>query len=211
VWRYRLFVCQSSSSTPSLFRSPFSPLLAVIAAIVACVLTSPSSLHATPRTPMPGACDTSKPSQHFVVDMTGSFTSSGHIYEGPLCVEVYYNPAVQFVLLESAAGTPVAMPDFAKILLGGPAAAGDVKKNFMFLGNSTPKQNHNSGAMYPLPVRSNPERTWTITIHKMTRQCHSLRSRIRPLASPSSPPVRRVGHAVSKLYPGILESRQDSA
>lgn len=73
---------------------------------------------------LPGGCDPSRPKQHFSVDMTGSVTSTGHIYEGPLCVEVYYNPAAQFGLLQSIAGTPVAMPDFTKILLGGPAAGG---------------------------------------------------------------------------------------
>src|SRR5262250_997552 len=68
-------------------------------------------------------CPAKMPNQNFAVDFTGSVSNTGRTYEGPLCIEVFYNPIQQFVGLQSTTTTANG-PDLSKVVLGGPTAQG---------------------------------------------------------------------------------------
>ncbi len=73
--------------------------------------------------PLSGPCDPKKNVVRFYVDFGGNVSDTGRTYEGPVCVEVFYNPVQQFVGLQSAT-TNVNGPDLSKVVLGASAAGG---------------------------------------------------------------------------------------
>jgi hypothetical protein len=73
--------------------------------------------------PLSGPCDPKKNVARFYVDFSGNISDTGRTYEGPVCVEVFYNPVQQFVGLQSVT-TNVNGPDLSKVVLGGSAAGG---------------------------------------------------------------------------------------
>jgi hypothetical protein len=75
--------------------------------------------------PLSGPCDPKKNVARFYVDFSGNISDTGRTYEGPICVEVFYNPVQQFVGLQSAT-TNVNGPDLSKVVLGGPGSGGAV-------------------------------------------------------------------------------------
>jgi len=75
--------------------------------------------------PLSGPCDPKKNVVRFYVDFSGNISDTGRTYEGPVCVEVFYNPVQQFVGLQSAT-TIVNGPDLSKVVLGGSGAGGTV-------------------------------------------------------------------------------------
>ncbi len=75
--------------------------------------------------PLSGPCDPKKNVVRFYVDFSGNISDTGRTYEGPVCVEVFYNPVQQFVGLQSAT-TIVNGPDLSKVVLGGSGAGGAV-------------------------------------------------------------------------------------
>jgi hypothetical protein len=62
-------------------------------------------------------------SERFFVDFSGTVSNTGRTFEGPLCVEVFFNPLQQFIGLQAATAT-VAGPDLSNVVLGGPVAGG---------------------------------------------------------------------------------------
>ncbi len=76
--------------------------------------------------PLSGPCDPKKNVVRFYVDFSGNISDTGRTYEGPVCVEVFYNPVQQFVGLQSVT-TIVNGPDLSKVVLGGPGTGGTEK------------------------------------------------------------------------------------
>ncbi len=70
-----------------------------------------------------GSCDSRIPSQHFTVDASGTVSNSGRTLEGPLCIDVFYNPIQTFVSL-AAVTSVVNGPDLSKTVLGSSAQGG---------------------------------------------------------------------------------------
>ena len=68
-------------------------------------------------------CSSKMTTESFVVDFSGSVSNTGRTYEGPLCIEVFYNPIQLFVGLQSVT-TTVNGPDASKVLLGGSTSGG---------------------------------------------------------------------------------------
>jgi hypothetical protein len=109
--------------------------LVVLVTAIHCTMSSPVGAQVSqkgkakgPPVAAQGACQ-SKPAQHFTVDITGNASSTGRTYEGPLCVDVGFNPVVQFTQIEAVAATSVKGPDLSSVFLGGSGAAGvGVKK-----------------------------------------------------------------------------------
>jgi len=71
----------------------------------------------------PGACPSDVPEKTFVVDSSGSVSDTGRTLEGPLCVQVFWNPIQQFVNVQTSTGATNG-PDLSKVVLGGPSAGG---------------------------------------------------------------------------------------
>lgn len=73
-----------------------------------------------------GPCSSKLPTQRFFVDFNGNVSDTGRTYEGPLCIEVFFNPIQQFVGLQTSTSTAPG-PDLSKVVLGGPSAQGEKK------------------------------------------------------------------------------------
>lgn len=73
-------------------------------------------------TGLKGPCSSNSPKQRFYVDFGGSVSDTGRVYEGPLCVEVFFNPIQSYVGLQSTTSL-VAGPDVGKGL-GIPSSGG---------------------------------------------------------------------------------------
>ena len=77
---------------------------------------------------VPGLCQPGKPARHFTVDVTGNASSTGRTFEGPLCVDVAFDPAVQFTQIEAVAAASVKGPDPSSVFLGGSGSGGPTAK-----------------------------------------------------------------------------------
>ena len=75
--------------------------------------------HAVAQSTLPGACQLGKPARHFTVDTTGNASSTGRTFEGPLCIDVAFDPALQFTQIEAVAAASVKGPDPSSVFLGG--------------------------------------------------------------------------------------------
>jgi hypothetical protein len=67
-----------------------------------------------------GFCGPRMPVRRFVVDASGSVSDAGRTFEGPACVEVFYNPIQSYVSLATTT-TIVNGPDLSKVTTGGGA------------------------------------------------------------------------------------------
>jgi hypothetical protein len=107
--------------------------LLVLAALVFCTVSGPAAAQGKDKKKEPpvaatGACQPGKPARHFTVDITGNASSMGRTYEGSLCVDVAFDPAVQFTQIEAVAAASVKGPDPSSVFLGGSGSAGTAKK-----------------------------------------------------------------------------------
>jgi hypothetical protein len=105
-------------------RSVLLPILALAAVFLST--TSPVLAARKPRIPpvaVPGACPSGKPVQHFTVDITGNISTTGRTFAGPLCIDVAFDPAVQFVQIEGVV-TTVKGPDPSSVFLGSSSTSG---------------------------------------------------------------------------------------
>ena len=92
---------------------------------LACLVFSAICVHAAPPpAAIPGACEAGKAKRQFTVDVSGNASSTGRTYEGPLCVEVFFDPVLQFVEIEAVAAAPVKGPDLGSVILSGSATGG---------------------------------------------------------------------------------------
>jgi hypothetical protein len=73
-----------------------------------------------------GPCPAGKPSRSFYVDISGNVGDTGRTIEGPLCVQVGYNPVEEYVEIQSTT-TTMNGPDLSKVVLGGPGTGGEQK------------------------------------------------------------------------------------
>jgi hypothetical protein len=74
-----------------------------------------------------GFCGPHMSRRGFVVDASGSVSDTGRTFEGPLCVDVFYNPIQSYVSLATAT-TTVNGPDLSKVTAGGSSQAGTLPK-----------------------------------------------------------------------------------
>src|ERR1035441_6915427 len=64
----------------------------------------------SPDNDMKGPCPSGTPKERFYVDIGGNISDTGRTFEGPLCVEVFFNPVQVYVGLQSSTSV-VAGPD----------------------------------------------------------------------------------------------------
>jgi hypothetical protein len=69
------------------------------------------------------ACSSTTPVHQFAVDASGSASDIGRTFEGPLCVDVFYNP-IQIYLSLATNTTITGGPDISKVVLGSSAQGG---------------------------------------------------------------------------------------
>ena len=72
-----------------------------------------------------GFCGPRMPVRKFVVDASGSVSDTGRAFEGPVCIDVFYNPIQSYVSLATTT-TVVNGPDLSKVTTGGGAAGAAV-------------------------------------------------------------------------------------
>lgn len=70
-----------------------------------------------------GFCGPRMPIRKFVVDASGSVSDIGRTFEGPVCIEVFYNPIQSYVSLATNT-TTVNGPDLSKVVTGSNAPSG---------------------------------------------------------------------------------------
>ena len=70
-----------------------------------------------------GFCSSRMPVRRFVVDASGSVSDTGRTFEGPACIEVFYNPIQNYVSLATNT-TTVNGPDLSKVVTGSSASGG---------------------------------------------------------------------------------------
>jgi hypothetical protein len=61
-----------------------------------------------------GFCGPRMPVRRFVVDASGSVSDTGRTFEGPACIEVFYNPIQNYVSLATNT-TTIKGPDLSKL------------------------------------------------------------------------------------------------
>jgi hypothetical protein len=85
--------------------------------VIFAVLPAAARCNPSAAGTQPGPC-TTKNAQHFSTDASGNVSMTGKSYEGPVCIDVFFNPLQQDLWFESAT-TVTAGPDLSKVVLSG--------------------------------------------------------------------------------------------
>ena len=83
---------------------------------------NPAQQSGKPALPDPLSCG-KLPVHVFTVDASGSVNDSGRTFEGPACIEVFYNPIQSYISLATNT-TTVNGPDLSKVVAGSSASGG---------------------------------------------------------------------------------------